>query len=159
MAVAAISTVGFALKYCVETTAGTRPTTGYTTIPEVKDIPAIGSDVNALDCTPLSAAFRHYVKGVKDTGGALGITVNDAPAFRTAWSALMTAYGTAVTGSKDVWFEVAFPTAYGMDSMYFTGEPVALGFGGASVDAVAENTANIMITNDPVWATASTSGT
>ena len=52
MASNAISTAGMLVKYA---TGATRPTSGYTTIPGVKAIPAIFNDPNMLDSTPLSA--------------------------------------------------------------------------------------------------------
>lgn len=55
----AVSTAGMLVKYAAETTAGTRPTTGYTTIPGVKAIPAIFNDPNMLQSTPLSATKNH----------------------------------------------------------------------------------------------------
>ena len=40
MASPRLSTAGMTLQYAVETSAGTRPTTGYTKIPEVKSMPS-----------------------------------------------------------------------------------------------------------------------
>ena len=152
-----LSTIGMSVGYAAESTAGTRPTTGYTVIPEVKSIPAIGSDVNAIQSTPLSEAFHTYVQGVKGGDGAIGLTVNDCPTFRTAWDALLTAYATAAASSKEIWFEFKYPTGAGaMESFFLTGKPVELGYGGAEVDAVVENTANILPSGGFVWATAST---
>ena len=153
-----ISTAGLSIGYAVETTAGTRPTASYTVIPQVKSIPAFGSDVNALQTTPLSATVNHtYIPGLRDSGGSIGLTVNDCPTFRTAWSGLITAFTTAKAAGKATWFEIKYPTGAGaMDSIFFSGEPAELGFGGAEVDAVLENTANIMPTSDFTWATAST---
>ena len=149
-----ISTAGIKLKYAPETTAGTRPTTGYTEIPGVKSIPEIGNDVNTLETTPLSATeYKTYILGLKDPGGTIAITANDYDGFRTAWAGLNTAYETAKTGNKEVYFEVAIP---GHDSYYFTGIPAELGFGGAEVDSVLEITANIAPTGNFIWATAST---
>lgn len=155
------STAGMTLKYCVETTAGARPTTGYTEIPEVKSMPSYGDEPNALQTTPLNATKYHtYIEGLRDPGGAIAFTVNDCPTFRTAWTTLITAVA-GLTGGKACWFEICYPTASSMDSFYFTGDPVALTFGGAEVDSVIENTAYIMpnTLGDPVFAAASTSGT
>lgn len=152
------STAGMTLKYCVETTKGTRPTTGYTEIPEVKSIPSFGDEPNALQTTPLNATKYHtYTEGLRDTGGAWGITVNDCPTFRTAWSALMTAVA-GLTGGKACWFEIVYPADANMDSFYFTADPVALSFGGAEVDSVLENTAYLMpnAAGEPTFAAAST---
>ena len=49
-----ISTAGILLKYAVETTAGTRPTTGFTQIPNVKSIPEFNAEPSNLEVTDLS---------------------------------------------------------------------------------------------------------
>ena len=152
----ALSTAGMTVKYCVEATAGTMPTTGFTEIPGVKALPAFGNEVNTLQTTPLSATKNHtYIEGLADSGGALQLTVNDYPAFRTAWDACVDAYGD-LTGGKQMWFEFCYPEDSTMESFFFPGQPVALGFGGAEVDSVLENTANIMPVGDYLFATAST---
>lgn len=156
MASNGIGTMGMTVKYAVETTKGTRPTTGYTEIPEVKNLPAFADTVNSLQTTPLSATKNHtYTPGLSDSGGSIAITVNDCAAFRTAHAAMMTAYA-ALTGGKQMWFEFVYPANSTMDSFFISGEPVELGFGGAEVDSVLENTMNILPTGDFVFATAST---
>jgi len=151
----AVSTAGMLLNYCVETSAGTRPSTGYTNIPGCKAIPALFNDPNTLQSTPLSAKKNHtYIEGLGDSGGAVAITVNDYSAFRTAWEACVTAYA-GLTGGKEMWFEVAYPAGSGLQSFYFPGKPLPLGFGGAEVDSVLENNANILPTGDYTFAAAS----
>lgn len=49
-----ISTAGVALKYATETTAGTRPTTGYTAIPNIKETPDFNPEPSTLEVTDLS---------------------------------------------------------------------------------------------------------
>ena len=151
----ALSTAGILVKWCCETTAGTRPTSGFTALPDVKSIPEFGSDVNALQSTPLSATSNHtYIEGLKDSGGSIGLTVNLSDDFMTAWNNLISAYTTANSSSKATWFEYAIP---GMaKSFFFPGKPIDLGFGGADVDEVLEDTANILPVGDFTWATAST---
>ena len=152
----AVSTAGMLVKYAVETTAGTRPTTGFTTIPGCKAIPAIFNDPNTLQSTPLSATKNHtYIPGLNDSGGSIAITVNDYEEFRDAWETCVTAYA-GLTGGKQMWFEVAYPENSELDSFYFPGEPLALGFGGADVDSVLENNANILPQGDYTFAAAST---
>ena len=152
----AISTAGMLVKYAVESTAGTRPTSGFTTIPGCKAIPAIFNEPNTLDSTPLSATKnKTYIAGLNDSGGAIAVTVNDYAAFRTAWETCVSAFA-GLTGGKQMWFEIAYPTGSTLDSFYFPGEPLALGFGGADVDSVLENNANILPQGDYLFATAST---
>ena len=90
----AVSTAGMNVKWCVESTAGTKPSTGFTVIPGCKAIPEMFNDPNTLQTTPLSATQNHtYIKGLGDTGGSVAITVNDYAAFRTAWAACMNPAG------------------------------------------------------------------
>ena len=152
----AVSTAGMNLRWAVEQTKGTRPTTAYTTIAGCKAIPAIFNEPNTLQSTPLSATKNHtYIEGLNDSGGSIAITVNDYPAFRTALTACITAYE-ALTGGKQMWFEVAYPTDSGLDSFYFPAEPLQLGFGGADVDSVLENNLNLLPQGDYEFAAAST---
>lgn len=152
----AVSTAGMLVKYAVEAAAGTRPTTGYTTIPGCKAIPEMYNDPNMLQSTPLSATKNHtYIEGLGDTGGAIAITVNDYSEFRTAWEACITVFA-GLTGDKQMWFEIAYPDGSNLDSFYFPGKPLPLGFGGAEVDSVLENNANIAPQGDYEFAAAST---
>ena len=152
----AVSTAGMLVKYCAETTAGTRPTSGYTEIPGVKALPALGDEVNTIQTTPLAATKNHtYIAGLADPGGAIQLTVNDYPAFRTAWGAFVTA-AEALTDGKQMWIEYAYPEGSGLDSFYFPATPHELGFGGAEVDSVLENMANLLPSGDFEFAAAST---
>ena len=152
----AISTAGMNVRWAVEQTAGTRPTTAYTTIKGCKAIPAIFNDPNMLQSTPLSATKNHtYIEGLNDSGGSIAITVNDYTEFRTSWNAAVTAYA-ALTGGKKMWFEIAYQDGSGLDSFYFPAQPLALGFGGADVDSVLENNANLAPEGDYEFAAAST---
>jgi hypothetical protein len=156
MVVNAVSTAGILVKYAVEATAGTRPTSGYTTIPGIKAIPAVFNEPNALQSTDLSAEKNHtYIPGLGDSGGSIALTANDCTEFRTAWNACVSAYA-ELTGGKQMWFEIAYREDTGLESCYFAGEPLALGFGGAEVDSVLENNANVLPKGDYVFAAAST---
>lgn len=151
-----LSTAGIKVKYAIETKAGTRPTTGYTEIPGVKSIPEFGTEINTLQTTPLSATKNHtYIPGLRDPGGAIGLTVNDYTAFRTEWNAMLSAYQVRDEGTS-LWVEYAFPAASGMESFYFPAIPSELGFGGADVDEVVENIASFTPTGDFLWGAPST---
>ena len=148
----ALNTLGIRVFYCCETTAGTTPVTGWVEIPDCKVIPAYGSEPTQLDSTPLSEdAFRRYVPGLRDTGGAIGLTFNDDDAFETVWASLMSAYATAKADGKRTWFEYVIPGK--TNAFKFTGAPVELGFGGAEVDSVLENTGYIVPDYTDGWGT------
>jgi hypothetical protein len=149
-----ISTAGVALKYAVETTAGTRPTTGYTAIPSIKETPDFNPEPSTLEVTDLSdLVWKRYIAGLKDPGGALSFTANLTSAFKTAWEALVSAYETGIAASKSTWFEIAVPT---VGSFYFTGIPSELGINGMSVDEVAEIEVYVTPNTIEGWGTSST---
>lgn len=153
----AYSSAGLLVKWAVESSAGTMPTSGFTTIPGVKAIPAFGDDVNTLDSTVLSnKVSKTYIRGLRDSGGAIALTVNDSKQFRNAVASMITAYESAVSANKALWIEYAYPEAAGMDSFYFPAEPVDPGFGGGEVDSILENSLVFLPQGDYLFATAST---
>ena len=149
-----ISTAGIALKYAVETTAGTRPTTGYTGVPNIKETPDFNPEPSTLEVTDLSdLVWKRYIAGLKDPGGAISFTANLTSAFKTAWETLVSAYTTAIATNKATWFEIVVPN---IGSFYFSGIPSELGVNGMSVDAVAESTVYITPNQIVGWDTSST---
>lgn len=149
-----ISTAGVQLKWVCETTAGTRPTSGYTTINGIKETPDFNPEPNMLEVTDLGdLVYKRYIAGLKDPGGAIAFTANLTSAFKTAWAALITAYGTAKAAGKATWFEIKVPS---IGSFYFAGIPCELGLNGMSVDAVAEVTAYVAPNQIEGWGTSST---
>jgi hypothetical protein len=110
--------------------------------------------VLCLEVTDLSdTEWKRYIPGLKDPGGAIGLTVNHYAAFRTAWEDMLTAYATAAAADKALWIEIAIPNE---DSFYFRAVPSALGFNGADVDSVLENVAYLTPNSAPLWDTPST---
>ena len=150
-----ISTAGVELLYCQEAVAGTRPTSGYTSVPNIKETPDFNPEPSTLEVTDLSdTVWKRYIAGLKDPGGALTFTANLTSAFKTAWEALVTAYETAIASSKQTWFEIKVPT---VGSLYFAGIPSELGINGMSVDAVAEIDVYVPPNVIEGWGTSSTS--
>lgn len=130
------SSAGITLKYCVETTKGTRPTSGYTVIPNIKSIPDFNAEPSLLDVTDLSdTVWKRAIPGLKDVGGALAFTANMTASLKTAWGSLVSSATTAKASDKSTWFEVAIPN---FDSFFFTGMPSELGMKGMDVDSVVE---------------------
>lgn len=131
-----LSTAGVLLKYAAETTAGTRPTTGYTQIPCIKSIPDFNPEPESLEVTDLSdKVWRRYIPGLRDPGGALAFTANLTALFKTTWGTLCDDYAAAFADGKSVWFEIMVPT---FGSFYFAGIPTELGMTGMDVNAVLE---------------------
>ena len=151
----AMSTAGITLGYAVETTAKTRPTTGYKIIPDLKEIPEMNPEPETLETTTLSETeYKTYIEGLKDLGGALSFLANFTTELEEAWSDLMEAYETAKTSGKSIWFEVKHPQL--AKSVFFTGQPAKMGMPGATVGSVYETSVFITPTNAPAWETKST---
>ena len=149
-----LSTAGVLLKYACETTAGTRPTTGYTQIPNIKSIPDFNPEPESLEVTDLSdTEWRRYIPGLKDPGGALAFTANLTTGFKTAWETLVTAANTAAASSKATWFEICVPS---FGSFFFAGIPSSLGMTAMDVNAVLEIEAYVTPNQIHGWAPSST---
>ncbi len=151
----AISTAGVTFGYCVEETKGTRPAAGYTLIPDIKEIPEMNPEPETLESTVLSeTGYKTYIEGLKDLGGALSFLANYTTELETVWSALVIAYETASKDGKAIWFEVKHPK---LDkSVFFTGQPSAMGLPAMAVNNILETNLYITPTNAPSWQTKST---
>lgn len=146
-----LSTAGVTLNYAAETTAGTRPTSGYTKIPEIKSIPELNPEPESLETTTLEETeYKTYIPGLKDLGGSLTFTANLTAETIAAWDALMTAYDAAAASGKSLWFCIIIP---GLDeAMYLPGQPSPMGMPAAEVSSVLEISLYITATGAPEWA-------
>lgn len=144
-----VSTAGMYLAYCVETTAGTRPTSGYQIIPEIKSMPSFNPSPNTIDSTTLlETQYMTYVKGLKDLGGALEYGANLTDDLVNFWETLLDDYDTAVAAGKAMWFAVVHPKL--TKATFYKGEPAPIGFNEASVGAMAETTLYITPNSAPL---------
>lgn len=151
----ALSTAGVTVGYAVETTANTRPTSGYTLIPDIKEIPDFNPEPETHEATDLEETeYKFYVQGLKDVGGALGFLANFTEKLQTAWETLVGAHDTAQTTGMRVWFEIKHPKL--PKSVFFPGEPASMGLPGMSVNGVLETTVYITPNGAPQWETKST---
>lgn len=143
-----LSTAGVQLQYAVETTAGTRPTTGYKRIKGIKSTPSLNPSPDALETTTLDELeYKTYIDGLKDVGGAIEFTFNLTEELITAWDELMEAYEAGKVAGKATWFTIVVPGL--TNSFYFTGNPSAMGLPETSVNSVLEITNYITPTNAP----------
>lgn len=145
------STAGMLLVYAVEATAGTRPTTGYTKIPEVKSMPSFNPAPETIQSTTLEETEYHtYVEGLKDLGGALEFGANLTADLISAWETCNTAHD-ALTDGKAMWFAVVHPKLE--KAVFFQGDPSPLGLNEATVGSMAETTLYITPNSAPEWQT------
>lgn len=132
-----LSSAGVSLQYAVETTAGTRPTTGYKKITGIKSTPDLNPEASSLDVTDLSdTEWKRYIGGLKDPGGALAFGANNTEDFQTDWATLVEEYNTAKAGGLGMWFAIVVP---GLTKSFFMSvEPQPLGLSAIEVDSVLE---------------------
>ena len=105
-----LSTAGVTLWYAPETSAGTRPTTGYTQITEIKSIPELNPEPDNLETTTLEETeWRTYIPGLKDIGGALSFTPNLTELSMGEWEDVVEAYDTDAGEGPAVWFCIIVP--------------------------------------------------
>lgn len=151
----ALSTAGVTIGYAVEATKETRPTSGYTQIPDIKETPDFNPEPETHETTDLEQTeYKTYVAGLKDVGGALGFTANFTQKLQDVWETLVGEYETARAEGKRVWFEIKHPK---LDkSVYFAGEPSRMGLPAMSANSVLETTVYITPNDEPVWDTKST---
>ena len=151
MAAINLSTLGVQLHYCVEATAGERPTSGYTRIYGIKSTPSLNPAPDTIETTTLDELeYKTYVDGLKDLGGALEFTFNLTEELIGKWDELMTAYEAGKADNKQTWFAIVVPGL--SEAFYFPGNPSSMGLPETSVNAVLEITNYITPVGAPVKA-------
>ena len=148
-----ITTVGAKVQYCVETVAGTKPTTGYTELVGVASAPAFDMTPETIDVSDLSDYFTQYVPGRQDPGGDAQFTLNHSEAAIDAWETMCTAANTGLASGLRTWFEYVYPGA--TRSYFFCARPLALGNGGMEQNAADTIPAHVIPNGEFEWATKS----
>jgi hypothetical protein len=151
MAAIELSTAGVTVWYAPESTAGTRPTTGYIKIPGIKSTPDLNTAPSALETTTLEATeFKTYISGLKDPGGSLEFTANHTEDFKEKWDTFVLASETAKASQKSVWIAIIIPGLE--DSFYMAVDPSPMGLSATAVDAVLETTVYVAPKKIAGWA-------
>lgn len=158
-----ISTAGIVIKYAAETTAGTRPTTGYAQKASgatmniadyVTGISGLTAEFEQYDVTPLSATKRHaFVRGLQGNDGNLSLSCNINPTSREDWGKIVAEYA-ALSGGKGMWFEFHLPGD--TDSAYFRCEPCEMGFPDVEAAQAVQGAVQLIENDYAGWDTAST---
>lgn len=143
------STAGMYLCWAVEATSGTRPTTGYKIVPEIKSMPSFNPAPETIESTTLlETEYKTYVEGLKDLGGALEFGANLTADLITEWETINSTFD-ALTGGKTMWFAVVHPKL--PKAVFFEGDPSPLGLNEAGVSGMAETTLYITPNSAPAW--------
>ena len=150
----AITSIGIKVSYAFEATAGTRPTTGYNLIPQVKEIPEMNPAPDTLETTSFdNLEYKTYVDGLKDLGGSLTFTANFTQElvdlWNTATTGVMAQWETAKAAGKKMYLCIDIP---GLDkSCYLSVIPSKLGLPTASVNSVMEASLYFTPEGEPIW--------
>lgn len=115
-----ITSVGAKFGYAIEATKGTKPTT-FTQLTRINKLGGIDVSYEKIDASALEDLLTKYIKGRGDTGGEFPVTVNLTDDTLTEWQTLITAYKTAKSDGKAVWFTTYLPDL--AKGFFFTGEP------------------------------------
>lgn len=152
MAAIDLSTAGIRVGYAIETTANTKPS-AFTNLANPKSIPDMNPEPNALDITSLNdTEWKRYMQGLKDIGGAVGITFGMSQEFFDVWETFCDNAETAKESGKRAWMVFYVP---GLDQSFFmTVDPSRIGMPAAEVDAVLDVTVNVLPTGEIGWASA-----
>lgn len=146
----AITTIGLKISYAIEAVAGTRPTTNYIHIPDLKEFPDLDSEPQTADATTFdNLVYTSYVTLLKDLGGALTITGNMTQELKDVWQTMYSNYSTAIKEGKRTWFAVDIPGIN--EAAYMTTIPSPLGVSALSANSLAEQNLYITPTGEPIW--------
>ena len=154
-----VSSAGIKISYCVETTAGTRPTSGYKEketsatlkiADYVTGISGLTAEFEQYDVTPLSETQRHrFVKGLQGNDGNLSLSCNINPTSRADWSAIVSVYE-ALTDGKGMWFAFALPGD--TQGAYFRCIPCPMGFPDVEAASAVQGAVQLIENQYAGWA-------
>lgn len=152
MAAIDLSTAGIRVGFAYESTSGTKPTS-FTNLANPKSIPDMNPEPNALDITSLNdTEWKRYMQGLKDMGGALGITFGMSQEFYTSWQTMCETTETNKANNLRTWMVFYVPGL--ADAFFMTVDPAKMGMPAAEVDSVLDVTVNVLPTGEIGWATA-----
>lgn len=150
----AISSAGIKVSYAFELTAGVRPTTGFTWIKGIKELPELNPAPDTLETTTFdNLEYKSYINGLKDLGGSLSFTANFTQELFDKWNGdggVMEAYATNSADNKALWIAIDIPGI--SEACFFTAQPSAIGVPGTGVNQVLETPLYITPTGEPTWA-------
>lgn len=146
-----LTTIGVKVSYCVETTSGTRPTSGYIHIPAISSTPDMNPAPNTTDVTTFdNTEYTSKIALLKDMPDNIELVAKFGQAFADAWETLVSAYNVGKLTDKATWFCIDIPNYD--KSAYFSGIPSNLGMSALETNASIDHTVFITPTSEPVYA-------
>lgn len=146
-----ITSIGVKISYAVETTANTRPTTGYIHIPDLKDFPEIDSAPETTETTTFDNLYTTtYTDLLKDLGGAITITANFTIAMVKVWREMYDKYLEAKASGRRVWLAIDIPDFD--EAGFLTVNPSIIGIPAIGFNSLIEKNVYVTPTGEPIWA-------
>lgn len=144
-----IITVGARVKYAFESSAGTRPTSGYVTLADVTEAPEISLSLETIDVSNIMDKITRYVPGRQDPGGEKQFTLNHTDSAITTWNTLVATADTMKDSGKRCWWEYVYPNAG--KSFFFCGTPKQIGNSGISGNSASTLTGSVVFEELHGW--------
>lgn len=145
-----ITSLGASVRTAFETTAGVRPTSGYSVLPDVNQAPEQDMSVETIDVSNIRDYVTRYAPGRSDPGGDQTFTLNHTDAVIDTWNALVAEAEAKLVDGLHLWFEYRFPTAN--KSYYWCGMPQQLGTSGIEQNALDTIPAHVVLSAWEGWA-------
>lgn len=138
-----ISTLGVKVGYAQESTAGSRPQTGYVQLTRINSIGEISLDSEAIDASALEDYITRYVEGRANASETIEIVINRTNETITEWETLLSA-DSALTGGKATWLEIINPDLTKADFIR-VGLPTKLPVPGRDQNGLETMTLNLVV--------------
>ena len=157
-----IGALGVKILYAPETTAGTRPTSGYKAKAtsgtlDIADFVTGGSGFSATidkgEVTPVSTpqyGRRKFIPLLYGNDGSIALTCNINKESRTSWNAICTEHA-ALTDGKSMWWEIILPGE--SDGYFFRGEPCPMQMPDFNAGEVVQGDVEIIESDNDGWQT------
>ena len=145
-----ITTIGMKVSWCEETSAGTRPTTGYKVIHNLKEFPDTDVAPQTADATTFDQTKNTIsVTLLQDLSGSMDITANLNTELFTEWEEMCDAYDTGKATGKKMWLALDLPDFE--KSAFLPIEPSHItGFTGMNANSLAEQKLHFTVIGDKV---------
>ena len=146
-----ISTVGAKVVYAWSSSGTTRPTTGYTELPDVNEAPEFDLSLEVIDASNITDKITRYIPGRQDPGGDAAYTLNHTDAVITAGKGLVTTAETKYASGNCLGWAYVYPDA--ADAYFWAGRPVALGSSGVQQNSLSTIPAHCAVNEIHGWDT------
>lgn len=144
-----IITVGARVKYAFETTAGVRPTSGYTTLKNVTEAPEVSLSLETIDVSNTQDKITRYVPGRQDPGGEKQFTMNHSDEGINEWNTLVALADTKKDSGLRCWWEYRYPNS--TNSFFFCGTPKQIGNSGFSGNSASTMSGSVVFEELGGW--------